>query len=218
MRFFAPSASLSREHPLSLSRHRSVRDALPKQRIHPHRSAGPQEPRALPARSVPSSPFHTTSTVCSALDRPGFPRVTLMGFRPSGSLPVSGVPARHRADHPLLPFRHHRFGAGFASDTCARRPSTSGSLSEVRPSPLNLGFPKLRVRSPRGLSCETDRPNLPKETWPVGLVTNSDCERAAARWREGTGETHGDQAPDRPLMHATRKDIGNRSGIRRAFL
>jgi hypothetical protein len=84
-----------------------------------HRGVCHLEPRVLPSRFVPPSSFRTTSTVCSVPDRPEFPRVTLMGFCPSGSLPITGGPARRRTCRPLLPFRCDSLAAGLASDRCA---------------------------------------------------------------------------------------------------
>jgi len=194
MRFLSPSAhevgSVHSPWKPTPKRPRSATEATHR----PHRSARCLEPRVLPSRFVPSSPFHTTSTVCSALDRPESPRVTLMGFGSFRVSPDPGGPARYRTCRPLLPFRGGRFAAGLASDRRARPPSTSGCLSEDRPSPPASGFPSVGARSPHGLVCETShhlpfRARVPSEEralpWevrrrfpyaerrPFGLVTIS---------------------------------------------
>jgi hypothetical protein len=113
---------------------------------------------AVADRHLPTSPFLTTSPVCSALDPPE--------FSPGGAHGVSslqGFSRSHRATSPLpvLPFPHglRRRAAppwrapplrGAASPRCVGGPSGPHSMS--RPSPLTSGFPSARVRSPLGFA------------------------------------------------------------------
>ena len=120
--------------------------------------------RALPARFVPSSSFLTTSTGCSAIDRPEISPGFAHGVSSFRVVPDS----RRARSFPSLPspldVPHRPLSPGL-HPTRASTPSTSGFHSEGRPSPPSVGFPPAGARSPRGLSCGAlfrVRPRLPK--------------------------------------------------------
>jgi len=105
--------------------------------------------------SVPSSPFLTASTVCSALYRPEISPGGTHGIpRPSGLLPNCADRGRLRLRHPLLtlppPLRAFA-GSGRRNDLrvlpwCAFR-----VFPALRPYPSACGFPRAGDRPPRGL-------------------------------------------------------------------
>jgi len=107
--------------------------------------------RALPARFVPSSSFLTTSTVCSAIDRPEVSPGHAHGVSSFRVYPDS----RRASSFPRLPsplaVPPRPLSTGL-HPTRASKPSTSGFRSEGRPSPPSVGFPPAGARSPRGLS------------------------------------------------------------------
>ncbi len=149
----------------------------PKRLPVPHRSAFRPEPRALPARFVPSSSFFTTSTVCSTLDRPEISPGSAHGVSSFRGSPVSRrTRSFPNASSPLaVPCRAACRGVGAHCALAA--PPTSGSLSEGRPSPLAPGFPIARARFPHGLSCGTS-PRPPPE-----LPPQMDGRSAPSRFR-----------------------------------
>jgi len=131
MRFLPPPALKPKASTLPQPTPKCPRCCRRSDHIHPHRSASPQEPRALPARCVPPTPFQRPRRVAPLTTVPSFPGATLMGFLSYRVSPDSGGPARYRTGRPLMTFSGLRFATGFASDCCARPPSTSGCLSEA---------------------------------------------------------------------------------------
>ena len=136
------------------------------------------KPQALPAWSVPSSSFLTTSTVCSALSRPEISPGTAHGVLSFRVSPVSRR-ARPFLDVPSpLAVPLDSLATGLTPDCRATAPSTSGSLSEGRPSPLAAGFPDARTRFPLELSCGTSRHSPRRKTGRLAPSLIPNCQRA----------------------------------------
>lgn len=104
---------------------------------------GVHSPRPYLSRYVPTSPFRTTSPVCSATSVLGFAQVTSLGFSPSGfavsargsRVPAAASPPAVVASHPAV------VGWG-------RSDRLQGFARSKSPVPPVVGFPSHRGAAP----------------------------------------------------------------------